>query len=177
MKPYRAIIWASFLLIIGEGIILSGFEFVSISGNPGAVLGDTTNYSLEEIEAAKYPGSYYTPEMIESVSASVVVLAEESEETPAPVETAPEILPEKEMRDVSEEQENVDRLVEVLNTPSEGETPQSSRPPFDQESQASRVEQLMQKNERLYRERLIKELNEVRKDLETFGDSIDESAL
>lgn len=177
MKPYRAIIWASFLLIIGEGIILSGFEFVPISLNPGAVLGDTTNSALEEIEAVKYPGSYYTPEMIESVSASVVVPAEEGEETTAPSETATEILPEEEIREISEEQENVDRLVEVLNTPSLGETPQSSRPLFDPESQASRVEQLMQKNERLYRERLIKELDEARKGLETFGDSIDESAL
>ncbi len=173
MKPYRAIIWASFLLLIGEGIILSGFEFAPIAPSDGAVLGDTTSYVLENAGTVQYPGSYYAPETIESVFVSEIVLEDKSEETSLPVETeAEDVVPMAGADDVSEEQRKVGYLVQVEDTPYEGEALRAPRAVEGAEAQVSRMEQLMQKNERLYRERLIKELDAVRKDLESFSDSI-----
>ena len=178
MKSYRAIIWVSFLLIIGEGIILSGLNFAPVASKDGVILGDTTSAVLEEIGATPHPASYYTPEMIdlEGVVINDVALAETADtdidkKIISPVSTdidEPSVTPSK-----SEEQPQVDRFVEALNTPALGEAPRSTSVGAENETRAPGVPELMQKNERLYRERLMKELDEVRKDLESFSDKLD----
>jgi len=178
MKSYRAIIWVSFLLIIGEGIILSGLNFAPVASKDGVILGDTTSAVLEEIGATPHPASYYTPEMIDPdpVLIDDVALAETADTDIDKKIIAPVSTDVDDLAVVSSDfgnQPQVDRFVEALNTRALGEAPRSTSVGAENETRASGVPELMQKNERLYRERLMKELDEVRKDLESFSDKLD----
>ncbi len=177
MKSYRAIIWVSFLLIVGEGIILSGLNFAPVALKDRAVLGDATSAVLEEVGATSYPASYYTPERIDldGVLINGVALAETADtdvdkKIIAPVSTDIDELAVVSLD--SEKQPQVDRFVTALNTPALGEVPRSTSAGAENETTNPSVPELMQKNERLYRERLMKELDEVRKDLESFSDNV-----
>lgn len=163
MKPYRAIIWVSFLLIVGEGIVLSGLNFVPTVSDGGVVLGEGTSAALEEIAAIQHPASYYTLDVLASVVSAETEIV--PEETVAPSEESGGF--------IEEELPQVDRLVEVLNTPALGEVMQATGAEEEDETAEPRVSELIQKNERLYRERLIKELDQVRKDMESFRDELD----
>lgn len=59
MQIYKNLIWFSALLIIGEGLVLSGFKFIPINAKDSRVLGESTNLWLEGIENQLFPASYY----------------------------------------------------------------------------------------------------------------------
>lgn len=154
MYIYKAIIWLSLLAIIGEGVVFSGFNFIPNKDARGEVLGERTDKVLDDLVFTRFPASYYA-EAVQSVSP----------------ELADQILPNTEEQNnatsVADEQSSSsnnsrDALVQILNTPSQYEISfprERAREPLSDDTS---VDAIIKKNERLYREQIIKELNTIK---------------
>lgn len=163
MRVYQAIIWFSVLGIIGEGVILSGFDFVPLNAQgPGIVLGDTTTRVLEQVTKNQYPATYTIAplerENVEDILANDTarIGAEEGSDLISAEEAA------------STGDGSVDRMLEALNTqsPADKQAALFSSDPTPINTDGPQINNLILKNKRLYRKRLIKELDGIRKDLE-----------
>ena len=175
MYIYKVIIWLSLLALIGEGVVLSGLNFIPHNGARGAVLGESTAQVLEELAYQRFPASYYSDiasdtddagETAEQTSAN----ATEQEDAKA---DAPESANEQSYQPVAPVPADTfsdprDAFLKILNTPSQYEV---SFPPVARQKPAgdTGVDTLIKKNERLYRERIIKELNGIKERLENIG--------
>ncbi|HBH46896.1 MAG: hypothetical protein A2445_05785 [Candidatus Jacksonbacteria bacterium RIFOXYC2_FULL_44_29] len=177
MKVYQAIIWFSLLALIGEALVLSEFDFMPLGGSArqGQILGDSTNVVLEDIGSQNYPASYYLEPVVlgatlepEALSATdtagaglSAVTTTEAEISETPVAVAEPIQNSVEANAPSDDP--VGQMLEVLNTPSSGESVAGRA----QTSAAdSRVQMLIDKNKRFYLMNLQKELKDLRAEYE-----------
>ena len=151
MYTYKAIIWLSLIAIIGEGIVLSGFDFSPYKNLHGEVLGERTNQALDNLALTKFPASYYAGVAQSVVVESASSAPQSAEEQNSPI--APDNAPDSSQ---TSPHSSRDALVQLLNTPSQYEIAFPREQTKNIAPNDGSVDAIIKKNERLYREQIIK---------------------
>jgi len=163
MNIYKTIMWFSVVLILGEGLLLSNFDFVPIKA-AGQVLGETTEVWWEQIASRPYPASYYSGD----VAKTLVSGQQEKQDITSPKDKTTALTENQNKPELSElkkdgSQTDLDQMIEFLNIPSS----QDFSLIQPEKSTIDVVSALINKNKRVYLKGVKKELDQIRQDLGT----------
>lgn len=151
MKVYKNLIWFSALLIIAEGLVLSGFEFIPINvKNSNWVLGESTSTWLEGIENQLFPASYYLAPSDDGLQTDDSL--QNQEVTAATSDQS-----------IDSGQTDLKQMIEFLNVPSDNELSIKTKP---EPSDLDTISTLINKNKRVYLKDLKKELDKISQGLD-----------
>lgn len=158
MKVYKNLIWFSALLLIAEGLVLSGFEFIPINAkNSSWVLGESTSAWLEGIENQLFPASYYLAPSDDDLRTDDSL---QNQEVKSTVQDEPR---EKLDQSTDSGQTDLKQMIEFLNVPSDNELSIKIKPePGDSDT----ISTLINKNKRVYLKDLKRELDKISQDLD-----------
>ena len=169
---YRAIIWSSLLIVLGEGLILARFNFEPIRG--GEVLGENTFAFFDELENSRYPATYYVdlgPNEIDQTSEIIGVsdFAQAQQEVAGDTTAAladQRVVKEEPTQSASKEEVETNKVMEALK-PNSGIIANKNADTRDyNRSSADVVDALIRKNKRIYH-------TDIKKALERIGDTLD----
>jgi len=179
MKIYKAIIWFSVLFVIGEALILSGFEFIPPYGAlQGQILGAKTSQLLTQLEEQLYPASYYNKSFIEQnlkfdIPKTSAKVQEKSNQEKQEIKSQKKnqsksadikqekVLGQKIEKKIETVNQEVDQMINLLNSSVSGDDFYQELNDGYQQNQANRVNVLINKNKRFYLEKLKKQLNQI----------------
>jgi hypothetical protein len=162
MKIYKTVIWLSIVTILGEGLLLSSFDFIPIK-TAGMVLGESTEAWWEQIASQRFPASYY------SGAAAKTLLPEQKEQDIISSGNETGVLKKNQNKPKTNEtqkdspQEDLDKMIKFLNIQS-GKNFSLIQP---EESAVDVVSALINKNKRVYLKDIKKELDKIQQDLGT----------
>lgn len=173
MNVYKTIIWSSFLLIIIELLIISGFDIAPIDAQ-GLVLGENTSSILDDVSKQIFPATYYIDnshkdnntlktEDIENGKtgkdiANVQKNVQKKEKDTINVEDVDKQKAGSTDKSSVEDQDEdieINNLVEFLNSKQSASLTESNY----------KIQDLINKNKRILLKRSIKELNKIKKGL------------
>ncbi|MFH1712891.1 MAG: hypothetical protein ABH896_01765 [Candidatus Jacksonbacteria bacterium] len=158
MKVYKNLIWFSALLIIAEGLILSGFEFIPINTKGSSrVLGESTSAWLEGIENQLFPASYYLVPSDDSLQTDNSL---QNQEVKA---VAQNDHVKKLDQSTDSGQTDLKQMIEFLNVPSDNELSIKTK---QESSDSDTISTLINKNKRVYLKGLKKELDKISQGLD-----------
>ncbi len=155
MYIYKAIIWLSLIAIIGEWVIFSGLDFVPNKDASGEVLGERTYQTLDDLAFKRFPASYYA----DAMQSTAPQASDQVPSNPAEKNNASAVVEEPLQAPANNSR---DALVQILNTPSQYEIAFPHEQAIDPARDDTSVDAIIKKNERLYREQIIKELNTIK---------------
>ncbi|MEK9165963.1 MAG: hypothetical protein AAB525_03880 [Patescibacteria group bacterium] len=162
MQIYKNLIWFSALLIIGEGLVLSGFEFIPINAKDSRVLGESTNIWLEGIENQLFPASYYLARSDNSLQTDDSLQDQENQNQGNNKETAQDEPQETLDQSTKSGQTDLKQMIEFLNVPSDNELSIIKHGSGDLDA----ISTLIDKNKRVYLKGIKNELDKISQGLD-----------